>query len=431
MIEIYPPAPGIVLAIILVTILLFMSAMISGCKTAFFSLLSKDKKILTEMNTRSSIRVLRILKHPDRLLATVLISNNFVKVGIVIISAFIFSKTFNFSELPVPGFLIQVTIITLLILLFGEIIPKIYASNKAVGISLMMSYPISIIEKIFYPLSSLLLNSTSFVNRKLALNKDIASMDELNDAFDLTTGVITEDKKMLKSIVKFSDIDVNDIMHPRLDIIAVEIETDFRELIDVINESGYSRIPIYTDTFDNINGILFVKDLLPFLGKPDQFKWQELIRPCYFVPQTKKINALLQEFLAKKIHMAIVVDEYGGTEGIVTLEDVLEEIVGEITDESDEIETYYTRLDELNYIFDAKILLNDFYKIVQVPKDLFENIRGDADTLAGLILEIKGEIPKLNEIINLKNYTFRITSVDNRRIKKLKFTIEKPVKNTN
>jgi putative hemolysin len=430
MVDLTPPSPGIIMGIIMIIFLLFLSALIAGSEAAFFSLKPKDKKMLSEMDTKNSDRVLNILKRPERLLATVLIGNNFVNIGIVIISTFIITHTFDFSQQPVLGFLFQVIIVTFLILLFGEIVPKIYASQNAVWFSLIMSYPILLTEKFFYPISGVLLRSTSFVNRKLAHKRSKISMDDLNDALDLTTGVVTEDKKILKSIVKFSNIEVNEVMRQRLDVVAIDIETDFQRLIDIINESGYSRIPVYTETFDNINGILYVKDLLPFLEKSDQFKWQELIRPCYYVPETKKINALLQEFLAKKIHMAIVVDEYGGTEGIVTLEDILEEIVGEITDESDEIETFFTRLDEMNYIFDAKILLNDFYKIVQVPKDTFENIRGEADTLAGLILEIKGEIPRLNEVITLKNFTFTITSVDSRRIKKVKFTLDKPIKNS-
>ncbi len=430
MVEIIPPSPGIIMGIILIIFLLFLSAMISGSEVAFFSLKPKEKKMLHEMDTRNSDRVIGILKHPERLLATVLISNNFVNVGIVIISTFVTSQTFNFSGHAVLGFIIQVIIITFLILLFGEIVPKIYASHNAVKFALMMAYPVIVAEKFLYPVSTILLKSTTFVNRRLALKKSKVSMDDLNDALDLTTGVVTEDKKILKSIVKFSNIEVKDIMRPRLDVIAVEIETDIRKLIEIINESGYSRIPVYTETFDNINGILFVKDLLPFIEKTGNFKWQELIRPSYFVPHTKKINALLQEFLSKKIHIAIVVDEYGGTEGIVTLEDVLEEIVGEITDESDEIESFYTRLDDLNYIFNAKILLNDFYKIVQIPKDIFENIRGEADTVAGLILEIKGEIPRLNEVISLKNFSFTILSVDSRKIKKVKFTIGQPLKNS-
>ncbi len=427
-IEFMPFSPGIIIGLVVIVILLFFSGMISGAEVAFFSLKPKDKKALHEMDIKNADRVLNILKNPERLLATVLIGNNFINIGIVIISTYITVNILNFIDEPILGFIFQVIILTFLILIFGEIIPKIYASHHPVKIAMIMSNPLLIAEKFFYPLSNLLLKSSSFVSKKMFKKQVSLSMDELSDAVDLTTGVVTEDKKILKSIVKFSNIEISDIMRPRIDVVAADITTDFPSLIQKINESGYSRIPVYTDSFDHINGILYVKDLLPFLDEPNKFNWQELIRPCYFVPETKKINTLLQEFLEKKIHMAIVVDEYGGTEGIVTLEDVLEEIMGEITDESDEREIFYTRIDENNYLFNAKTLLNDFYKIVQVPQDTFEKIRGDADTIAGLILELKGEIPRLNEVVPLKNFTFTITSVDNRKIKKVKFTIHKPEK---
>lgn len=253
-------------------------------------------------------------------------------------------------------------------------------------------------------------------------------MIDLSEALDLTTGVITEEKKILKSIVKFSNIEVNEIMKPRMDVVAVDIVTDHHKLIGIINDCGYSRIPVFSETFDNIRGILYVKDLLPHLEESEDFNWQSLVRPTYYVPGGKKINVLLQEFREKKIHMAIVVDEYGGTEGIVTLEDILEEIVGEITDESDEIENFYTRLDEVTYIFDAKTLLNDFFKIMMMQEDIFEKVRGDADTLAGLILEVKGDLPKVNDIIKIDPFTFTITSVDSRRIKKVKVVLDKPIR---
>ncbi len=253
-------------------------------------------------------------------------------------------------------------------------------------------------------------------------------MVDLSDALDLTTGVVTEEKKILKSIVRFSNIEVDEIMRPRMDVVAVDINTELSRLTEIVNESGYSRIPVYSETFDNVKGILYVKDLLPHLGKNDSFNWQSLIRPSYYVPGGKKINVLLQEFREKKIHLAIVVDEYGGTEGIVTLEDILEEIVGEITDESDEIESYYTKIDDRNYVFDGKILLNDFYKSLGIQEDIFEKIKGDADTLAGLLLEVIGDIPAVNDKFTVDPFTFTINAVDNRRIKKIKVTLDKPFK---
>jgi len=422
-------SPGIITGIAVIIILLFFSGMISASEVAYFSLKPGDKEILREMNERNSVRTLNILKNPEKLLATILICNNLINVGIIIISTFVTVNAFNFQDNPLLVFLFQVVIVTSLILLFGEIIPKIYASHNAVKFALLMSYPLLVCEKIFSPISKLLLKSSSFISKKLTIKKISISMDDLSEAVDITTGVVTEDKKILKSIVKFSNIDVSDIMRPRLDVVAVDITTDFNSLIEKINQSGYSRIPVYEGSFDHIKGILYIKDLLPFLDRPEKFELKELLKPCYYVPETKKINDLLQEFLHKKIHMAVVVDEYGGTEGIVTLEDVLEEIVGEITDEFDEVESLYTRIDENTYIFNAKILLNDFYKIVQVPGDAFENIRGNADTLAGLILEIRGELPHLNEVITVMNFTFTIISVDVRRIKKVKLAIKKRIKN--
>jgi putative hemolysin len=410
---------------LIIFVLLIFSAMVSGSEVAFFSLDPSQKNKLKEMHTNASYRVLNLLDEPERLLATILISNNFINIGIVILSTFLTTTILNFQEEPLLAFLIQVIIVTFLILLFGEIIPKLYANYNSLKFALRLSYPILVLDKLFTPFSSFLLKSTSLVNKQIASQKPNISMVDLSDALDLTTGVISEEKKILKSIVKFSNIEVDEIMRPRMDVISVDIETASDRLIEIINESGYSRIPVYSETFDNIQGILYVKDLLPHL-KTEKFKWQTLIRPSYFVPGGKKINVLLQEFREKKIHMAIVVDEYGGTEGIVTLEDILEEIVGEITDESDEIETHYTKIDDRNYIFNGKVLLNDFYKSLNIPEDIFEKIRGEADTLAGLVLELIGDIPSQNDILSVDPFTFTIVSVDNRRIKKIKVTIDKP-----
>lgn len=423
-----PITPGVITGMVVILILLALSALVSGSEVAFFSLGPSQINKLKEQSTRSSFRVLALLTKPEKLLATILISNNFVNVGIVIISTYITTTIFDFSEEPLLAFLIQVVTITFLLLLFGEIIPKLYANQYALEFSLFMSYPLIFLDKLFNPLSKFMIVSTSFVNKRLAKRKTLISMIDLSEALDLTTGVITEEKKILKSIVKFSNIEVNEIMKPRMDVVAVDIVTDHHKLIGIINDCGYSRIPVFSETFDNIRGILYVKDLLPHLEESEDFNWQSLVRPTYYVPGGKKINVLLQEFREKKIHMAIVVDEYGGTEGIVTLEDILEEIVGEITDESDEIENFYTRLDEVTYIFDAKTLLNDFFKIMMMQEDIFEKVRGDADTLAGLILEVKGDLPKVNDIIKIDPFTFTITSVDSRRIKKVKVVLDKPIR---
>jgi gliding motility-associated protein GldE len=269
-----------------------------------------------------------------------------------------------------------------------------------------------------------MINTTSVIAKKLAKIKQNITIDDLSQALNLTTHQITEDENILKGIVKFGNIDAKEIMKSRVDVVAIEINTNFKELLAIIIDSGHSRIPVYEETFDNVKGVLYIKDLLPHIDEKEDFKWQSLIRPPYFVPENKKINDLLKEFQTNKIHMAIVIDEYGGTNGIVTLEDILEEIVGEITDESDEDEVIYSQINENTYLFEGKTLLNDFFKIVDIDDDFFEDVKGDADTIAGIILEITGEIPQKNKTIPFKNLTFTIESVDKRRIKQVKVTID-------
>ena len=426
-----PPSSGAITGVLVILILLLGSALISGSEVAYFSLSPHDLSILKNQEDKSSVRIQSLLSRPEKLLATILITNNFINVGIVIISTYVTSAIIDFSEEPVFAFVLQIVAVTFLILLFGEIVPKLFANQYSLRFARLMSFPIIILEVLFAPLSILLIRSTSFAKRKLLIRHSDLSMGDLSYALDLTSGVIPEEKNILKSIVKFSDIEVVDIMKPRMDVIAVEKSRKLPDIIEIINNSGYSRIPVYVETLDNVIGILYAKDLLAHVDKGEEYNWHSLIRPCYFVPETKKINDLLQEFREKKIHLAIVVDEYGGTEGIVTLEDVLEEIVGEITDESDDIEPLYVKMDENNYVFDAKILLNDFYKILNINSDIFQDIRGDADTLAGLILEIKGEIPGVDEKLNTDGFTFTIVSSDKRRIKKIKVTISGSMKEDN
>ena len=410
-------------------LLYFFSVIISGSESSFFSLSTDHKARLEGMRNRRSQKVLTLVSDPEKLLATIMVSNAFMNILIVLISSFLLNHISIFSFSTFSGIILQVLTLSVFILIFGKILPKIYAHHKALAFSLLTVDVMIFLQKLFYPLAYMLIRFTGIINRRLLRVQGNLSIDELSEALDQNKEVISEDRNILQGIVNFSNIEVSDVMKPRMDVVSADIEIDFEKLIQVINESGYSRIPVFTETFDNIRGILYVKDLLPYLSEIQGFAWQNLIRPAYFVPETKKIKDLLQEFLDKKIHMAIVVDEYGGTEGIVTLEDVLEEIVGEITDESDEIESFYSRIDDYNYIFDGKILLNDFFKIVQLSEDLFESIRGDADTLAGLILELKGEIPPVNETILFKNFSFIILSVDERRIKKVKFTLGKNLKN--
>jgi gliding motility-associated protein GldE len=415
-----PMTVGAAAQIFVVLILLFGSAMISGSEVAFFSLGPQHLDELKEHATRKAKLVLRHLEKPELLLANILITNNFINVGIVIIASFFTSNFFDFSGSPVLGFLIQVIIITFLLLLFGEIIPKVYANRFAPSFARRMAVPLVVLDRMFKPLSFLLIKSTGLVNRRLAKKGQNISMEDLSEALGLATDVVEDEKEMLEGIVRFSNLEVSEIMKPRTDVIAVDIQTDMKGLISVIIESGFSRIPIYEETFDNLKGILYVKDLLPHINKQDKFNWQELIREPFFVPEAKKINDLLKEFQEKKIHLAIVVDEYGGTEGIVTMEDILEEVVGEITDESDEAEELYRRIDARTTIFDGKTLLNDFYKVTELDDELFDDVKGDAETVAGLILELKGGFPRVNDIVLCKNIEFTVLRMDKRRIKEIK-----------
>jgi putative hemolysin len=418
-----PLTPGIIAALLCVIILLFGSAMVSGSEVAFFSLSPSDLSYLEEKKSKRSKMIMRSLKSPERLLATILIANNFINVGIVIISAFIMNALVHLDNSPILEFLIQVVIITFILLLFGEILPKLYANQFSVSFAQFMIYPIKGFEKIFYPISSFLILSTSIVKRKLSAKKRNISMDDLSEALELAADDIADEKDILESIVKFGNINVSEIMTPRIDIAAIDIKTKLQELVTMLIDYGYSRIPVYSENIDNIKGILYIKDLLPHFHKSNTFSWQTLIRPLYYVPDNKKIDDLLREFQTKKIHMAIVIDEYGGTSGIITLEDIIEEIVGDIFDESDEDEMTYQQLDDQNWLFDGKVFLNDFLKIINMPNDIFDQIKGDADTLAGLILEQKGEMPKHGEKIIIRDILFTIESVDKRRIKQIKVTL--------
>lgn len=416
----YPLSAGIFFSLAILVLLLICSALISGSEVAFFSLSPGDIDELESRKSSPARRVINLHQRPEHLLGTVLVVNNFVNVGVVILSSYITNSIIDFSQAKVLGFLFQVILITFILLLFGEIIPKVFAHQYAIKFALFMSGAILFLEKLFKPVIHVLIFSTSFVNKRLSRKKTVISMNELSDALDLSATDDMEDEHILKGIVKFGNIDVQEIMKSRMDVFAIDVETPFSVLLKNFLESGYSRIPIYAESFDTIKGILYIKDLLPYLHEDEAFKWGPLIRPPYYVPESKKINDLLAEFQEKKIHLAIVIDEYGGTSGIVTLEDILEEIVGEIIDESDEDESFYNRLNKSTYIFEGKTLLNDFYKVLDKPVDIFDEIKGEADTLAGLILEIKGEIPAKDEVFTYDEFTFKIDSVDNRRIKKIR-----------
>ncbi len=420
--------PEIILSLCIILVLLVCSALISGSEVAFFSLNPSQLKDIQSKDTKTNKLILSHLDRPKRLLATILITNNFVNVGIVILSAYVSGQLFDFSSFPILGFIIEVVVITGFLLLFGEIMPKIYANHKPITFASIMARPLSLLIKIFYPFSSFLVRATRLVDKKLASTSHDITMSEISDAIDMTVDEDTteEETKILKGIVKFSDIEVKEIMKSRMDVVSVDSEMKFTELIDIVVDSGYSRIPAFTETFDNVKGILYVKDLLPHLTQKAAFNWIDLLRPAFFVPENKKINDLLQEFQEKKIHMAIVVDEYGGTSGIVTLEDIIEEIIGEITDEFDtqEDEIGYRKINANTYIFEAKTSINDFCKIVGYDDNIFDEIKGDSDSLAGVILEQLGEIPDKGTTFAFGNFDFKILTVDKRRIKQVKVTIK-------
>ncbi|NQT77628.1 MAG: gliding motility-associated protein GldE [Bacteroidetes bacterium] len=417
----------ILVSLLSMLVLLFFSAMISGSETAFFSLAPQHLSELRESQTRSGKLMLWLLERPKRLLATILIANNFVNVAIVILSSYIAVLWFNIASFPVLAFLVQVIVITALILLLGEILPKMYASVYPVRFAKNMAGVLKGLIQLFYPFSSLLVKSTSFLDKRIARKSHTISRSELSDAIEITAGESTpeEGKKILQGIVKFGDIEVKEIMRSRVDVVALDIQASYTEVMDVIVKSGFSRIPVYTENFDNIKGILYVKDLLPHLNKDIHYKWEKLIRDAFFVPENKKINDLLQEFQKRKIHLAIVVDEYGGTSGIITLEDVLEEIVGEITDESDSgtEDFVYEKTDEHTYVFEGKTTINDFCKIIEIDDDIFDEIKGESDSLAGLILELEGKIPEQGDETSFRNYVFKTVEVDLKRIKRIRVTI--------
>lgn len=418
------------ISLIILAFLLLISALISGSEIAYFSLTSSqfDDPKLQQHSSDDIVKTL--LERPKRLLATILIANNFVNVSIVILSTHLTSLIFNLQNFPLLAFVIQVVVITLLILFFGEIMPKIYASQQSLTFARFMARPLQLLIKIVYPLSTVLVKSTSFIDKKMIRKGPKISRSELSEAIDITTDdeIQEEERKILQGIVRFGDIDVTEIMRSRTDVMAVDLEMHFNDLYKLILESGFSRIPVYQESIDKIDGMLYIKDLLPHLDEPDDFYWQVLIRPAFFVPENKKINDLLKEFQTKKIHFAIVVDEYGGTSGIVTLEDVLEEIVGEISDEFDsrEDDIQFKKIEDNKYLFEAKTMLNDFCKILDIDDNIFDDVKGDSDSLGGLILELLGEIPEKAEIISFNNFVFMIESVDNRRIKEVMVTINPP-----
>lgn len=418
------PSFSAIVAIVLAGLLLLASGFASASEIAFFSLSPSDRNDIEERNHPSDEKISDLLGDSERLLATVLITNNFVNVTIIMLCNFFFLQVFHFA-FPIAEFLVMTVILTFLLLLFGEIMPKIYSAQKTLAFCRFAAPGIYVLRRVFCPLSSLLVHSTTFLNKHVVRKNRNISMDELSQALELTDrNELSEENNILEGIIRFGGETAKEVMTSRLDIVDLDIQTSFKEVMQCIVENAYSRIPIYSGSRDNIKGVLYIKDLLPHVNKGDNFRWQSLIRPAYFVPETKMIDDLLRDFQANKIHIAIVVDEFGGTSGIVTMEDIIEEIVGEIHDEYDDEERTYAVLNDHTWVFEAKTQLTDFYKITKVNEDDFDKISGDADTLAGLLLEIKGEFPALHEKLYYQNYEFEILAMDSRRILKVKFTIQ-------
>jgi putative hemolysin len=422
----------LILGLVVLIVLLACSAMISGAEVAYFSISRNDLEELENSPLRLRQQALVLLKRPKRLLATILIANNFVNVGIVILSTYLTSKNIPQESLNyllggvIPiGRVIEVFGITLIVLLFGEIIPKVYANQYAVGFASIMSFPLYYMSIMFAFLSVPLIKLTNIVDKLASANNGQISVDELSHALDLTKAESIrekEDRKILEGIVKFGNTDVKQIMKPRTDVEGFSNKTEYRELLEGILESGYSRVPIYEESLDKIVGIIHIKDLLPHIDEVDGFQWQSLMRPPFFVPESKMIDDLLEEFREKKVHLAIVVDEYGGCEGLVTLEDIIEEIVGDISDEFDDDEVVYSKLDDDNYVVEGKTNLKQFYRVIKIDGERFEKHKGEADTLAGFILEQSGKMPMKNQKVHFENFEFTIESVDKRRIKRVKVT---------
>ena len=422
---------GFIFELFILVVLLFISGYLSGAETAFFAITPVQFFELKEAESKRSKLVYKLLENPKRLLATLLIIINFINIAIVVLSSLIIDEVFDFTFHNWLGFFIQVIIVTFVIVLFCEVMPKIYAAQNALRSASRSAFAVFVLDKILRPLSTILVMSTSIVEKRYGQKGYDVSVDELTHAIDITSDKSTpeEEKKILKGIARFGNIDVKQIMKSRMDVIAFDQKLRFSELFPLIVEHRYSRVPVFDGSFDNVIGVLCIKDLLPFLNDKnnDSFEWLNQIRPAYFVPESKKINDLLQDFQEMKNHLAIVVDEYGGSSGIVTLEDVLEEIVGEINDEFDDDELFYSRLDNNNYIFEGKTNLNDICRVIEIDRKIFDTDNENVDTLAGLILEIRGCIPQRNEIIKLNDIKFTIESADRKRIKRVKITL--PEKN--
>ncbi len=414
---------GLVILSCVLLLLLICSALISGSEVAFFSLNASDLENLEENNAENE-RINNLLKQPEELLGTILIANNFVNVGIVILSSFLLNEYFspeNWSTLAV--FLVEILSITTVLLLFGEILPKVYARSSRLSFAKLVAGFLGGIHKILLPLSRRL---SKTVNRLFIEGKGPSiSVDDLEQALELTSDDNSkeEEQRILKGIVRFGSTSVKEVMTPRTSVVAIDEKTGYHEALNKMTESGYSRIPVFEENLDQIKGLLYVKDLLPYMDASEKFGWQDLMRQPFFVPESKKIDDLLGEFQRRRVHLAIVVDEFGGTSGVITLEDVLEEIVGEISDEFDDDDLSYSKLDDYNFVFEASIPLIDLCRVLDLPKDRFDAVDGESDTLAGLVLELAGKFLDKGEVISYDEFTFLVESTDQRKIIRVKITI--------
>ncbi|MEZ4817296.1 MAG: gliding motility-associated protein GldE [Flavobacteriaceae bacterium] len=414
-------------SIVFVFVLLFCSALISGAEIAFFSLTVSDFEEDTNSELSKNLQLVqKLLQKPKKLLATILVANNLINIAIVLLFAGLSDLFFGGIENETLKFILDVVVVTFFILLFGEILPKIYASRNKVSFAAFMAYPLNVLYTLFSPISTPMRSVTIYLENKFGKQKSNLSVDQLSQALELTSNTDTthEEQKILQGIVTFGNTDTKNVMKPRLDIFALNEESTYKEILPEILTHGYSRIPVYKDTIDNITGILYVKDLLPYFDRKT-FDWVSLKREPYFVPENKKLDDLLNEFKDMKMHLAIVVDEYGGTSGLISLEDIIEEIVGEISDEFDDEDLIFSKLDDKTFVFDGKTSLKDFYKVIKLEDaKIFDEEKGEAETLAGFILELSNGFPKKDEILNFHHYTFTIESFENKRIKQIKLTID-------
>ena len=416
------PSLGGIVAACIAAVLLLCSAFASGSEIAFFSLTRENLDDMAESKSARDKRIIELLKEPEKLLATILIVNDFVNVGVVMLLNFFFMQVLDFGVgAEWLEFLLMTVLLTFLLLLFGEVMPKIYSKNNVVKFARFTSVPLYALSSILSPFSKMLVRSTAFAQRIVSKKQRLLSVDELEQALELTdTKEIGEQKNMLEGIIRFGDETVKNIMTSRLDMVMLDLRTPYSEVLKCAAENAYSRIPVYGKTQDDIRGILYIKDLLPHLNRGGNFRWQSLIRQPFFVPETKKIDDLLCDFQTVKVHMAVVVDEFGGVSGLITLEDIIEEIVGEINDEFDEPDTSYEKVNESTYLFDGRTSLSDFYKITSLDSEEFEELAGEADTLAGMLLEVKGEFPMLHEVIVCNGISFEVVQKDKHRIIKIK-----------